>query len=167
MGHGGGVTDTDKGWAKIADAFRAAREGCVAKIGVQADDSPRIEGEVTNLELAIIHEFGTPDDHPPERSFLRSTFDAHREEYGKMLENGARKVMSGKLDIDQVVGLIGEKALSDVKQTIDDGIEPPLAASTLMRKTVDGRVGSTPLIDSGQLKAALTVAVCPPEDVDA
>lgn len=151
-----GVEDHDRGWKHIADSFRAAKGGMVVHIGVQgiaAGERNENEG-VTNVELALIHEFGTPDNKPPERSFIRSSFDDHKKEYAGMLKAGSERILEGKLDIEQVVGVVGEKVLADIKQKINDGIDPPNADSTIARKG-----SSTPLIDTAQMKNSLTMIV--------
>lgn len=146
------VIDNDKGWKKIAQAVLRSKD-VIANVGVQNSPSPRDGGSsVSNLDLAIIHEFGT--DTVPERSFIRSSFDEHRPEYSRMLNRGGKQILDGKLDAETVVGVIGEKCLSDVKRKIDDGIPPPNRPSTIAKKG-----SSKPLIDTAQLKNSLTVVV--------
>ena len=42
---------------------------------------------------------------------------------------------------------------------INEGIDPPLTEGTLKRKTVNGKVGDTPLVDTGQLKQSIRYKV--------
>lgn len=46
---------------------------------VSVEDSPRDDSDLTNLELAIVHEYGTKDRHIPARPVWRETFRDFRE----------------------------------------------------------------------------------------
>lgn len=46
---------------------------------VSVEDSPRDDSSLTNLELAIVHEYGTKDKHIPARPIWRSTFKDFKE----------------------------------------------------------------------------------------
>ena len=90
----------------------------------------------------------------PERSFLRSTFDAERKKYETALEMFTGRVIDGTMSPKQAVGLIGERHVADVVNRINAGIPPPLKKATSDRK------GSTkPLIDTAQMKQAIKVKV--------
>ena len=69
--------------------------------------------------------------------------------------------MTPTLDItvDQALDQLGSKVAAMIQNRIRDHIPPQLAESTLERKTVDGRVGDVPLIDTGQLITHITWAV--------
>ena len=120
--------------------------------------------EGTNLtmaHLATIHEFGTSK--IPERSFIRAGIDAGTPQMMKALEIGINRICEGTGDAVDAAGLVGEIAVSNIKQIIAKGIAPPLAPYTMkMRDTskVTGKklrsgnsssTGYTPLRDSGQL----------------
>lgn len=145
-----GVEDIDKGWEKIKKSVELE---CVALVGVQSDGEERDDGSVQNIDLAMIHEFGSPDAKIPERSFIRSSFDNHIHEYSRMLQVGAGKIIDGDMSMEQVVGVLGEKVLSDIKTGMDEGIPPPL-------KYREG----TPLVDTAQLKNSLQVKIGEPEE---
>lgn len=46
---------------------------------VSVEDSPRDDSPLTNLELAIVHEYGTKDRHIPARPVWRDTFNDFKE----------------------------------------------------------------------------------------
>lgn len=46
---------------------------------VSVEDSPRDDSQLTNLELAIVHEYGTKDKHIPARPVWRETFKDFKE----------------------------------------------------------------------------------------
>lgn len=54
---------------------------------VSVEDSPRDDSSLTNLDLAIIHEYGTKDKHIPARPIWRDTF----RDYKKVAKNKIAK----------------------------------------------------------------------------
>ena len=77
------------------------------------------EGDLSNVELATIHEFGTST--VPERSFIRSAYAANRKTYLGML----RDVVKRMLETGRVEVL--EKGLNIIAvNTVDEVIEHAL-----------------------------------------
>ena len=105
----------------------------------------------TIADVATFNEFGTG---VPERSFLRSTFDAGTRKYFKLLKGVAQSTIEGKIAFNKGAALVGEVVVGDVKQAIADGVPPPNAEST-----IEAKGSSTPLIDSGQLRGSITKRV--------
>jgi hypothetical protein len=159
----GDVEEIDRGLKKLNAGLRkAAGEKHVVDIGILGSEAaaahPTGEG-LTNVEIGSIHEFGGANDRPPERSFLRSTMDKGRKKYERLVQRGMKLVYEGKLDIETALGLAGAAAAGDIDKAIRAGIAPPLAESTIIKKTVAGKAGTTPLIDTGQLAGSITWAV--------
>lgn len=165
------VTDTDRGARELLARVRALAGGRTVRAGVLSDvpkreDSQRgkhskkarIREKVARraapslLEVAIIHEFGAGP--VPARSFIRATLDEGRSEILKLQVHLAQQVLLGKLTPDEALGQLGAKVAGWMRQRIADGIAPPLAAATIKRKG-----SSVPLINTGQLRSALTWAV--------
>lgn len=111
---------------------------------------------ITLVELAAIHEFGSPAAGIPERSFIRSTFYVRRvEALRSMCARLAKAVVTDGLDPKRALGMLGAWAASQVKETITEiDIPPPLADSTVQAKG-----SSKPLVDTGQLKNSITYEV--------
>lgn len=121
----------------------------VGVLGGKAEEEHR-GGDVTNAELAAIHEFGTED--IPERSFLRATFYGTRNaELRALTARLCKLVLEGKMNVKRAIGIIGAWGARAVKAEIVAGIDPPLQEATIERKG-----SSTPLIDTGQLLGAIT-----------
>ena len=97
-----------------------------------------------------MHEFGSRDGRIPERSYLRSTFDARRDDYARGLRAGLGRVVDGSSDIDTELGRLGLVCTGDVQQTIATLTDPPLAEYTIRKKG-----SSKPLIDEGRLKQSI------------
>jgi hypothetical protein len=150
------VRAVDRGWKKLrAIAKRIGEDDrTYVKVGVLG---PRAraehDGGISTVGLAIIHEFGT--ETIPERSFIRSTYDAHRAEYMAMLKKLVAAVVSTKpkMTEKEALGILGAKIASDMKAKITEGegIPPPLSPETIRRKG-----SSRPLVDTGQLLNSIT-----------
>lgn len=146
----------DRGWKKIVKISKQiAHRKSHAKAGVLGTGTHK-KGELSLVELALIHELGAPGAGIPERSFIRSSFEAHRPEYIALLKKFLPKVQSGQLSIVQVLGLIGAKMAADMKKgiTTGAGIPPPLKPATIAAKG-----SSRPLLDTGQLVNSITYTV--------
>jgi hypothetical protein len=91
----------------------------------------------------------------PERSFIRAYVDANAVQIGNDLRQAAKQIILGKLTNEQAATLIGLKHAAGIQKYLSDGrVTPPLSAFTIAKKG-----SSTPLIDTGQLRSAITHAV--------
>lgn len=127
------------------------------KIGIPTGSGSTEDGELTMAQLAAIHEFGAGP--IPERSFLRVPLRANAEFYVDILEHGLAQVLREELTIGQVYEQIGARAAADSQNAISQGIAPALKPATVRRKTVDGKKGTTPLIDEGRLLESIDYVV--------
>lgn len=166
-----GVKIIDHGWDAISKTWVLSQKGIFAKIGVQGDKAESVKRLVegrkagapkTLIEVAAYHEFGGGGDkrRPPERSYLRSTFDENQNDYrGKMDEIGGQSVedlAKGGYKPGYFKGrlrMLGENYRTDILKKINAMIPPPLAPSTVARKKGE----ATPLIDTGQLRDSIRV----------
>lgn len=147
---------------------QAARES--AKLGGQkAPKRPQGSG-ISNVELAVIHEFGAPSAGIPERSFIRSSIEKNRSKYEAMQRELCRQILELKTDERKALGILGLSMSTDMKLGIThgSGIQPPNAPSTMARKAAKtrrprGLVGPLPspraLVDTGQLVGSISWAV--------
>lgn len=141
----GRVVDTDRGYAKLLANLKM--ENASVLVGVHGS---------THSEMVVIaasNEFGTDNGHVPERSYLRSTVDQGEGEIADDLQRATDRVLDGG-SIDRELGLVGEKWVGRVKQTIRDLDTPPNAPSTIRQKGSDN-----PLIDTGRLRNSITSSV--------
>ena len=141
--------EKDIGFAKILIELKKLDDNPFVKTGWPAEEpkvSAKHEGSpLTVAEIIIIHEFGAPDAGIPERSSVRSTYDANVKKWGQQTDKLVGQIYDGKLTVETALDRIGLVMINDTKKTIVAGIAPPL-------KT---RVG-TPLIDTAQTLNALT-----------
>jgi hypothetical protein len=125
-------------------------------VGYPAEKDRQHKGSgMSNAELAGLHEFGSPGGRIPERPFLRSTFDAKREEWMRLTGKLLGRVLAGEAKVSQALGLLGARVTADCKNTVTQG--SGLKANAL--STVKRKGSDRPLIDTGRLVSGLTWVV--------
>lgn len=174
----------DAVWKDLKKRLKPLTQDPRAKVGVVGQRAEESRGKINMAELAAVHEFGSPKNRIPERSFIRSTLDAEKENYAALLRPLLTQLLDGRLVVKKLLGLWGVKAASDVKGRLLRGapIPPPLSKKTIeLRKekakkrseqkgdkklrSADGRflslkgVGMRPLVETGQLVAAISYDV--------
>ena len=146
------VRDSDRGAKALLKRLKSAKASGVT-VGVHEAEGSASHGEVSNIDVALFHEFGTED--IPERSFIRAWADENEAANSERLRKIGEAVVRGAVPSVEV-GLerFGALAVADVQRRIVSGIPPELADSTVARKG-----SSTPLVDTGQLKSSVTYQV--------
>lgn len=98
--------------------------------------------------VAAVNEFGVPARGQPPRPFFRRMIKAKRDEWGPALA-GLMKAndYDGKLCLEQ----LGDGIEGQLRQSITDLVDPPLAPATVKRKGFD-----KPLIDTSTLINSVT-----------
>lgn len=159
------IIDKDKGYKKIAEAFRGPPLFVEVGIFGPAARAPKKtrqikkNGEVvqraakaTLVEIAGYNEFGTKNvgGRTPARSFLGAWFDENVEANKAFAKELAAKRLTGKIGVEQSLRLMGVRAVGGIVQRIASGIKPGLAARTIARKRSD-----KPLINTGQLRSSI------------
>ena len=150
------VTDTDRGYGELRRLLGKLRKdrpyvvaGIRGQAGAQTYQSE--SGEAISLvEVGAVHEFGSRDGRIPERSYMRSTFDARRDDYERGLKRAIGRAIDGDGDIDTELGRLGLVAAGDIQQTIATLTDPPLAQAT-----IDKKGSSKPLVETGRLKSSI------------
>jgi hypothetical protein len=149
--------DTDRGFNRIAQAIRGLRPTTL-RVGVlEPEGGAEADADGATLAgIAAINEYGSADGHVPERSFLRSTFDAHQTEYGRELAQVIEDAALSGADPEQGLARLGLRIVGDVQEAIASGVGPANAPSTVARKG-----SSKPLIDTGRLRQSIRSEVVP------
>ena len=145
------LTEKDKGLGKFLKNFKGLGSWRVT-VGVQGQQASEIHsGNITNADLAAVHEFGAPSVSIPQRSYLRSTADNDKNRWNRRLTEELKKVALESADPRKALTIVGEEFRAAVIDRIKAGIPPPLVPATIARKGE-----STPLIDTGALIGAIT-----------
>jgi len=171
------VIDKDHGWKALAKQFRAAQK-LVVRVGYLQSGSGGAShgakrgtaGVLTNAQLAGIHEYGVPG-WLPERSFLRTTFDAKHTELIEMTTDYAAAIIGGQLDVKTALGRLGAFLTGAIRSfVVGGGVTPPtrsVSARQVKRalramrraKAGIGPIIKTTLVDTGRMIGALTWAI--------
>lgn len=159
------VIDRDRGWnaiRQLAAEVAAKKPHVVA--GLVGERAGRIHAGgagLTVVEIGTKHEFGLG---VPERSFVRATFDQHAQLYRDLLKRQIRAEIMQTAQTQQpfshkrskALNRVGLKMVGDMQKRISAHIPPPNSPVTIARKG-----SSTPLIDTGQLRGAISYEVRP------
>jgi hypothetical protein len=120
------------------------------KTGVQVGFPVGVEPGI--IERATFNEFGTT--RIPERPFLRNAMKANRRKYEREMKSAAKLILAGQMTTEQALTRLGIMAQGDIQDEISTFSDPPNAASTIAQKG-----SSKPLIDTGQMRQAVTYRI--------
>jgi hypothetical protein len=153
------VRDIDRGFAAMLRRLTRAAQEHELTVGIHEVEGsePKKEsdgetGPATLAEIASYHEFGLG---VPRRSFIADWADENKARHEEQLRKMAQAIVAGKVDSPETgLARLGALYVGEVQRRIAQGIDPPLAESTIKRKG-----SSKPLIDTGQLRTAITYYV--------
>lgn len=128
--------------------------------GRKGDAAAAAAGESTplnNAEIGYIQETGSPANNIPARPFLVPGVAKIEDKAVVRLKKGASDALDGDAyAAGRALVAAGLMAQASVRETITAGISPALAPSTLAARRRRGRTGTIPLIDTAQLRNAIT-----------
>ncbi len=130
-------------------------------VGIPAENAFRTDTkEPTNAALGYILDRGSPARNIPARPWLIPGVQNAQQEIGERLESSIRRTLAGDImDVDRTLHTVGLVAQNAVRQKITDGPFVPLSPVTLAKRRAKGRTGTKPLIDTTQMRAAVTYVV--------
>ena len=141
------ISQPEAGIAELERLARGLRGNNSVKVGLPRSSNAYPDG-TSVIMVGSVHEFGSPLNNIPQRSFLRSTIESGRQEYKSLFRKLTLKIIRNQITKSNALRLIGLQVQGDVQAKITDGIEPQL-------KSRDG----TPLIDTGHLRQSITFQV--------
>lgn len=174
-----GLTVKGKGLDEVRDSIRKLAEQEVL-VGFPVETTERDEAQegITNAALGYIHDNGMPEQNIPARPFMGPGIARARDAISRGLYAAARRTLMGIPGAAEAgLHMVGLKAKLAIQNTINEGVPPPLADSTLRRRAAKGRKGAIlelenrakgeapstalakPLIDSGQLRNAVNYVI--------
>jgi hypothetical protein len=129
-----------------ADQEHNAPKGKIGKFLRKAAGTSRL----TVREIGAIHELGLG---VPKRSFIAAWVDEDASAINYQLTNMGKGLVrkNNPVPLETLANQFGLWSVGRIQQRISDGIDPPLAPSTIARKG-----SSTPLINTGQLRSSIT-----------
>lgn len=116
----------------------------------------------SNIDKAVWNEFGTRGGASgggwggpiPERPFMRNSGRNNANKYRQLMKAEAIKLITGKTNLKQIMQRLGILAVGDIQKEITALRTPPNSPVTIALKG-----SSNPLIDSGEMRAAVTYKV--------
>lgn len=164
------VRTKGKGFKGLVDKIsKMSKSQSYVKAGLlSSKKASRPDGEMTNAELGVIHEFGTSK--IPARPFVGPSFNNKKDFYKKMLMTLAKRVVTAgilfdeKFTLEKALGILGQKMSADMKAFVVGGapLKPDNSPAVKARKEKlsSGAAGSVrPLVDTGRMVNSLTYAV--------
>ncbi|WP_079916615.1 hypothetical protein [Salmonella enterica] len=94
--------------------------------------------------VAATNEYGNPANNQPPRPFFRNAIAEHESEWLDAISRGLQKGMP----LDDVLAVVGERAVGDVVQSIATLMEPPLSPATVASRKSKGNASTKPLVDT-------------------
>lgn len=146
--------EIDRGWHRIK-AELALAETSYTKIGIQSDAGTEPDSGVDLVDIAYWNHFGTSDGRIPARPFIKQAVDRHRHKIDAMISEEYDKIKAGTSNTETALKRIGEFVEGLIKQDIGAKLYKPNAPATIRQKTVGGKVGDTPLINTGHLRNSI------------
>lgn len=126
---------------------------------------PAGESSAGNIQKAIWNHFGTKGSGKgfvrngvwgfggpiPERPFLSNAMRDNRSKYRDGMQTAARAILAGEYDMRTALNRLGIMAQGDIQSEIQSLSTPPNSPVTIAIKG-----SSNPLIDTGEMRAAVT-----------
>jgi phage gpG-like protein len=153
----GKVTVNDAVWRDIRERMKRTAAVKIGVLSSKGGDQPHDAGSpLTLVELAAVHEFGSPSRNIPARSFIRRTFDLKKDAIERTIGALVRKIIHNQITYAKAFEILGAWGVAQVRVTITGGagIPPRLKPATIARKG-----SSRPLVDTGRLLQSISYEV--------
>lgn len=135
------LRNSDRVREKLADIAKKYSQKATLRVGF-LEGATYPDGTSVAL-VAAINEFGAPSRGQPPRPFFRRMIAAHENEWPEAL---ALNLKATNGDVSTALGRVGAGIAGQLRQSIVDLTDPPLAPYTIKRKGFD-----KPLVDSGHM----------------
>ncbi len=133
--------------------MKQLEHGAHVKVGIlQSKGGGAAHDGISMVELAAIHEFGSPAAGIPRRSFIYATFQVRKtRELVAITSKLAKKVIAGGMSVEHALGVLGIWGAAAVKKTIRDKLTIGPDPQANSPATIAAKKSATPLVDTGRL----------------
>lgn len=133
-------------------------------IGVPGDNADRNSdedsGTINNAALMKIHEDGAPEANIPARPVVHPTIRANSDQIAASMKKAGMFALDGNDEgVDRQMNSTGIMMQNAMRRKITTGPFAPLSERTLAARRAKGHKSVKPLIDTGQLRRALTYVI--------
>lgn len=130
-------------------------------VGIPEANTDRKPGyPATNALIGYVQEFGSPANNIPARPFLIPGVQDIQKPAADRLKVAAQRALSGDLSQAEkqlhVAGLMGQNS---ARAKINSNVQPKLSERTLAARRARGVTRENTLVDSGQLRNAITYVI--------
>jgi len=140
------LKDIDLGYKKALKKLISLK-GTTIQAGILKDAGTNEDGEYI-ADYANANEYGLG---VQERSFMRSTYDEQEAKWNKDADKIVEYIIKDPdVNVDNLIAILGEKMVGDIKEKIASNIPPPNSDATIKRKK-----SSRTLIDSGVMRNSI------------
>lgn len=150
------VTDNLRDFQKAVE-YLASMEVVAGIPDIKADRHKQNE-PLNNAQILYIHDNGSPSMNIPPRPVLEPGIQLAQAKINALLVKAGDSALAGK-NPEKLLHAVGVAAQNGLRKRITQGPFVPLAKSTLKARKRRGRTGSRPLVDTGELRNALSYVV--------
>lgn len=148
---------------KMASVIKAINE-LGAKdvlVGIPEGNANRKSGDpATNALIGYVQEFGSPANNIPARPFLIPGVSDIQKPASDRLKVAAQRALSGDLSqAEKQLHAAGMMGQNSARAKINSNIQPKLSERTLAARRARGVTRENTLIDTGQLRNAITYVI--------
>lgn len=128
-------------------------DGQYVKVGFLEGDV-HSESHLPLAGIAAVHEFGSPKNNIPERSFIRAWVDSNIKPIQVKMERLYGQIIDNKIEPLMALKTMGVYATGGIKSQVRKTTSPALSPKTIARKG-----SSQPLIDTGIMRASVRYVI--------
>lgn len=131
-------------------------------VGIQQKDTSREDDNVTNAELLFIHTNGSPIRNIPVRPVIEPALKAHSQQLSKIMLRAAKCALNGDFsEAMKQLNMAGMRGrdVSKLWFTNPKNHWPTNSPEVIERKMKKGATDPKPLIDTGELRNAISYFV--------
>ena len=120
------------------------------KLGIISDNSNRKKNDISNADLLIIHEFGSPARNIPSRPILRTTIERSTEILNETIEKSIQLIIEGE-SFEKIEKTLKQSALKIENLARNIVYDRNHSFIPNSPKTIRSKKSDLPLFDTGQL----------------
>lgn len=123
-------------------------------VGIPHSENSRKGEDLSNIELAYIHEFGCAVRKIPARPFLITSIRDNSSKVSSFFSKQVKAYLNSEQTVDGAYSMVGEVAESLVKDRFGSSLLTPNS-----KRTIKEKKSNKPLIDTGQLRQSIKYEV--------
>lgn len=133
----------------------SAENMALEKVKIGLPDNAGTDDEGVSLHfIGMVHEYGSYARNIPKRPFIQPTIEANQRKYAEYLKSKTMKILLRRTTLKKELSIVGEAGKADIQKYMVEG-----SFTALSEKTIKAKGSSEPLIDTGQMRNAITYEI--------